>query len=662
MLGVGNHSTFERGNILNENAVRRIGGAVLGNAEFEGLHTFFKKVWESEYDYVAVLARRCFALHNIFMRCAEGSDCIRAKRVISHNALLFYAHKFAKHYSEYKKFPSVLLVDDLLIHGRGMGRILYHFENLICKDIESTRGQELEYSERNLIHYNLSKAIQMRVYAINKAPLLIEGLYRHQIEAETERYGSQLKNLSQQISSFIQEINEPNTSYRYSVMLPRDYVIKAENEWKAIDWHYRGEQSKIYFSSKNNGAFVPMVYAHGIGNLNNNQSVWITGLSIGGDVSIDKFDQMCFELANILSQTDSEKIFTSLIRILLNKEGSIQRQRIQFVSFLLSLVNVSNFLNQCHFKQNQEQIEFTLDNRRHIATNFGFEDDALTGISRIIDNQDIMDHIRPILFDSFSSSTEMLLEATKQSGRLDIASVNDAIDRTFQKIGMNAEIEAYNISTNKIRFRPDKYGEDTVSLKDCMQNIRNCLNAKSVDVTDQQIIAGLTAVVDSGLAALNFGYAPGKGKVQCLLKAGELSTFSTPRKWHWFIPALSWVENECFDFAVTPVDLVKEFIGYLAELDINISANDALSSDEKTALKDIIKHGPEFVDQLYYCKQSFNSWNMQLLTIGDWREERDKHENKSYYAFLLRHDSRCRYYLELAKSFIAKKRQQSNLS
>lgn len=642
--------------IVDRDVVERIGCTVLGASELEGLQTFFEKVWESEYDYVAVLARRCFALHNIFMSYADGPNRQKAEKVISHNALLLYADKFAEYYAERRRFPTILLVDDLLIHGRGMGRILHHFENAICDRLSSIWNLELGYSERNLVHYYLGKAVQMRVYAINKSPLLVEGLYRHQIEAQTERYGNRLKYLSQQISSFIQEMNEPNTSYRYSVMLSPESMTECGKGWEKISWNYRGEDSNIYVSSKAMESFIPLVYTHGGNALNSNRSVWVTGLSIGGDLLYTDFEDMCSLLIKVFEKHNLDGIFDTAIKILLQKSIAVQTQRIQFISFLLSIVNVADFLSNIMAEQNEMQIQYTSLNLRHIATNFAREEEIVPGIHEIIQNANIRTEIEKILYKSFFSCTEKVFFSEESSLRLDIDVVNDAIDSTFQKIGMDAEKEAYDISTNKIRFRPEKFGADTVSLRDCMNEIRTRMkDSNGAGATDHQIVAALTAIVDSGLAALNFGYAVGEARVQCYLKAGELSTFSTPRKWNHFMPALAWVENERFDFAATPREMVDGFIYYLSN---KYAADDfeEIDSSEKSVLNDFIQNGLNFADQLYYCEQSFSSWNMRLLTIGDWRAERAKDNCTSYYSFLCNHNSRCDYYLDLAKAFVRSKK------
>ena len=89
------------------------------------LKAFIFHIWKSKAKYKILMARRAFNLNYAFMeacRTQRDEECV-TDSIMSNTALLLYAEELARYYSWVKKFPDILIADDLLFHGRGIIKI-----------------------------------------------------------------------------------------------------------------------------------------------------------------------------------------------------------------------------------------------------------------------------------------------------------------------------------------------------------------------------------------------------------------------------------------------------------------------------------------------------------------------------------------------------------
>lgn len=645
---------------MEKSNIQNIGESVLGKTEYAGLRKFFSHVWKSDHEYIVIFARRCYALHDIFMQTIQGETALSpdeiTARVISNNAFLLYASEFATRYKETGAFPRVILVDDLLLYGRGMARHLFKFERLIIDEMESRYG--LSDGARHSLHHDLIKAISIYVYAMNPEPVFIEGLYCRDIFAETQRPPRMLKELSQKISCFIQKANEPNTSYRFSIKIPHDAKLELTKEanWHTIPWHYRGVKRTVYFPCKADySKFIPAVYTHGSDSFNSNGSLWLTGFAVGGDIHRSDFDIICDSIKSEL-QNVSPNGFSWLCKLLNSKQNDLQAQRTQLVSFILSLVAVHEFYKDCNINGLKKHQKINKSNAKHIAANFGRYCDVWEDIEALCTNEILLDVLQSKLFTQFNQVAEPIAHytpnqtATSDTSKKDIKIINEITEDIIYHAGTQSDIDAYEISCNRKIFNPNLRGSDVVLLSDVLSVVGSRQEFKGMPTNIYNLFACQIALADSGLAAMNFEYDATEEKIKCTLKAGELSTFVLPRRFHWFIPALSYVERERFGLSYEANKLLKEFIEYL--LTSTLKPETKAEHDALVMLK---KFGATFVDALYQSGQRVRNWDMNLLTVGDWKEQEE--DNDTYYlSFLMHNMQRQLYYVDKAKEFIELKR------
>ena len=104
----------------NERTIR----ASFSAEDFDNLTQFFQNVWMSNASYKVFMARRAFNLNYAFMDMmkAKYRSEYKIDNIMSNTALLLCAEEIADYYVITKCFPDILIIDDLLLHGRGISK------------------------------------------------------------------------------------------------------------------------------------------------------------------------------------------------------------------------------------------------------------------------------------------------------------------------------------------------------------------------------------------------------------------------------------------------------------------------------------------------------------------------------------------------------------
>lgn len=660
-------------------SLEQIGASILHDSDYHGFCTFFKDIWASKHEYVVIFARRCYALNNVFLRIffEEKERQEKAERIISQNALLLYADEFANHYKKSGVFPSVLLVDDVMLHGRGMAKLLHDFESLICLELKkSWQHANFTENDRYYVHQRLIAAVDISIYAMNKVPVLMDSSFIRRIKYVKQQRSNELKDLSLRISTYLQKANEPNTSYRYSFPVPTGMLLSAVQNWHRVSWQYRGKKYDVFFKQCDGlGSFYPMVYTHGVGYIKDvkntsalEEYTWVTGVAVGGDISREDFNAVCTDVIKVLQKEASQdkknlEKFDFLIKILQSDHDLQQRQRVQLISFFLSAVYVYDFCNEYGINidvtykkivRDSSDIEKNILFDTHkIVTNFGKRADVNDGIWALFDEKsNLIQHLREPLLKFQSITSQMSTGMIGESATVNGSNVyNRLVEDIFYRLGTDSEYEAYEISANNRRFVPSSHrgSPDVLALGKCLSEAEAVIGQLDI----HSILACVTILVDCGLAAMNFAYNPITEKIQCVFKAGELSTFTIPRRYHWFIPALALIEKEYYtkDDRCT---ILSEFIEQLS-LDASQASNGYTADEnEQKAFSELKANGNQFIDRIYRCGQTINDWNINLLTMDDWMD-RDSDQTGSYLDFLIQNKARRNVYIAKAKTFLQKK-------
>ncbi len=601
---------------------------------YDQFYRFYQQVWAQPHAYIVMNARRCFNLNHVYMKvhAAAGNRVANADRMMSNNALLLCAGSIAGSFRTHGHFPSILIVDDLVLHGRGISKLLADLEELIIGELCDSGG-EMDPDERHYIRRSLASAIDIFTFAANRQPLLIGDIYLRNLQWETSLYTREIRSLSQQISSFLQKADVPNTSYVLSCHVPS--APQPQKGWLSQPWSYRGVRQTVFFYQTPWSNFLPTVRLRKPYGAQNRSGMWLTSLTLLGKLTGQVLSDACRRVEEVLPGDR----FNGVRDILQKRHPILQRQRAQFLSFLLSAVYLKKFLDGLGIP-----FEIASSDLDKIARNFGCGIKA--ELTELITSVPLMIEIHEVLKAALSSGAAPFMEELSKEGAAGESreAVNIFLEDYFYEIGMTSERSAYEvISSNRLTGRQDLSSvpmEELLRWK--MPRLHWGQRRKS---GTQKKLSSMLAMMDNGLMAMNFECDPASGNVYSSLKAGELATFSIPRRLHLFIPALALVEQDSWRLETEPEEAVRQFILSLPE-----PAEDSPQGKREAAALAFLKtQGSDFVNLLYECGQTLAGWDIDLVTTDDWLEEDGE---ESYLTFVRREAGRQDFYLNLARRFL----------
>lgn len=111
--------------------------SVLGVGFYSEAEKFFATVWDFSAEYKVFLASRCLNLMYSFYRSKYDSpSSLSNKNFYSEGTLLVNVPKIAGEYRKSCRLPKVLIVDDILIHGRDISILINKYVSDLCSLLE----------------------------------------------------------------------------------------------------------------------------------------------------------------------------------------------------------------------------------------------------------------------------------------------------------------------------------------------------------------------------------------------------------------------------------------------------------------------------------------------------------------------------------------------
>lgn len=577
---------------------------------YERLYRFFERVWTLDYDYKVAMARRAFNLNYALLVIESGSSSDKEyaeKNWISNTALLLYHEKIAEHYLENRQFPKILILDDICLHGRSIATLLDELERLIIDYLNEKR--ELNEDEKLSIHWALTAAIDIYVFARNEQYLLLEKAYRDKVHWEEPLPANELRELSLQISRFLQQSAVCNTSYIVSSVAPA-FRLNAR-KWETMSWSYRGGQMQTCFPQYDQldaeNRLISTLRMYFRENEGPSVHMPVSSLVVFGDVEKEDFSRLCEQLAQRLEQDAG---LSRISRILQYRHPLLQRPRAQMFSCILSIINFARCWHAnsagAAAAEDPSALFFQLGDMMKIISNFGCA-------------AKLEPEFKSLIQWAFSADEEVLAalyqktrSAARPLGMFQHASLtpkqirqcNDAAEKIFYDAGIGAEEEAYSIRFKNSIYQPASMNPGVVFLQEYLDKMQGQDPAGG----DRPKLVCALNLMDTGMIAMNMALSDDERFVCCALKAGELSTYVMPRRFYLFLPALARVERNHWKLGLTSSEAVKRFIQTL-------HADEGLL--EYGTLEELKRIGSDFVDQLYRCGQSLQDWDIELLTAEE---------------------------------------------
>lgn len=645
------------------------------------LSLFFNHIWNtaSEYGYIAVAARRCF---NLFIWYFEDS---LPGQMTSFNGLLLHYQDIADFYIENQRFPDILLVDDIMVHGRGIAKTISHLESLVYAVLLPTGRWSI-----NRLRRDFADAIHIYVYARNSRTLVLEERFFEHFQAEKKLYSGDLRDLSLQLSDAMTRWEIADTSFVPSVRLEddlRNELIKLSDSgdsygnWQCMKWYYDREKMVLAYQMYGDRKVNRISTIRFCPDRTKEDTPWVSSYTIIGKMQQNALDRLCKDVFAELKEEFSLSEDSSIGHLLLTSKAPLQQCRGQFISYIASALDLRRFIQT----KDENAIRDIAGNKANdvekIARNFGTKNDTLINVLlSVFQKSNLAERLGHLLDSTLSVEADAIFDLpfrdkghwSKICSELSEDRCNEinnlVLDVVF-RMGINAENCAFVLKEKPYLFQPesfqdyqeyyylklrrtdspdgiwneqypdeddeDRYGRDgAISIYSFFDLVRR--RAARADVafyaSAPLFLASFAMLMDIGIMAsmpqisnINDVFLP-------LARAGELATFHFPRMVSIFVPAFALLEAKCYRLGLSERKAVTSFYSAMRhKIDDDKLLIDKVSDSDANDIeksKIILASLPDaekvdkYTELLYRAGQSFRGWDFQNLCYIDYHIKR----------------------------------------
>lgn len=634
---------------------------------------FFNHVWEaaSEYEYIAVAGRRCFNL--LFWYLEDDLP----DNITSFNGLLLQYRQIAAYYQQNQRFPSILMVDDIMVHGRSVAKTISHLESLVYEVLLPIGQWTI-----NRLRRDFAEALHIHVYARNKRTLVLEERFFDHFKWEHELYSGELRDMSMQLSDAMTRWETADTSFVPSVRLKRlsDAMEKigesggALGEWQVMKWYYDQEKMLLAYRMSGGRGVNRISTIRLFPSRSEKHLPWITSYTMLGKMCHGTLDLLCEKTSESFA-LPAESMFECILRA---DRAPLQHCRGQLLSYIVSAIDLRNFIRST---LSEDTIDIKNSDVEKIARNFGMKDDELVRpLLRVFQDDALAERLQKALYPILDRDADVFFELSGASDRRNNKAVcelakdgceqiNDLVLDIVFRMGINAENRAFVLKEKPYLFQPEsfqdyqeyyylklrridnpegfwnekyadndddeRYGRDgAISTFNFFDLVRSRAKRDSVDfdMNVPRFLASFIMMMDIGIMGsmpqisnLTDDFVP-------LVKAGELATFFFPNEVALFISAFSLLEARYYRVSSSERQAVTSFYGVQCQAlkrdgaaivrELGLKDEDARKAEALIASLPDVDKVDRYTELLYHAGQSFRGWDFLNLCYPDYSIKR----------------------------------------
>ena len=563
---------------------------VLLGRDNEGLERFFSEALGGTHGFKVAMARRCFNLCHVFTdgNCTEGE-----REVITQNALQLYAGDFADRLLEVGSFPRFLLFDDILLHGRAVYNALYRMEDIVFRELEA-RGAGVG---RRTVHRKMLTAADVAVYALGDVDDIIDSAYLYKVRCSDYRHGSDMMHLSRSITQFLAYCGEANTDHQLSFRLEASAPdVSTTPSWENVR-NLRWSDSDLALFSNAGGNSSSLHAVHLFSERSRGRERrWATGFPCVESIPRRDVDELSRYLGSALAASGHHQ---RLSRVL--SSGIVGYAG--FKTDLLALLDSAESLRQLTVSTGQDwNRAVQRSDLPRISRNFGKGSDVWEALGSVLRDQGLLQSCS----EQFRAKATCVSARKPASGAAEDGFRATRAENIMCAVGMEAEREAYDFSRNRRTFVPLAQSADTLPLAAFLRRLEaeDASEGARGDPKGDADARSIACVMDMsrrGMNSVRYALSIGGEDVTCCLKAGELSAHAFPQRHRYALLALKRVEAAARMRLRPPIEVLDEFVEWLA------SGQNSEFLDEPL-LDDLRENIQWFVGTTYYCNGSMARW------------------------------------------------------
>lgn len=531
---------------------------VLGRNSFQRCSIFFKSVWSSCATYKVFISRRCLNLMAVFYESAapEWKSGSGEKSFFSEDALLSDAPAIAETYAGTSAIPPILIVDDVLIHGRTINTLIRDLTDRIYQALQE-KGCQVD---RVRLQTDVLYSIRIRVLLQSDRKILLYGAYQNRLKAEEICPLSVWHAFSSDVSQVISSGVIANTSFVPSLrtqILPkggeklyRRLSEKADRLARPFAWRNRFlEKAWVRPVTAGSGEVKALCTLRVVPSEMDGTRLIIPTV-LAADMQSRKVKQILrqkfWSCLDTKQKEASEEIFTYWQDDAPAVRGSL--------SFLLSQNMLLLLLQDCGVEWEKavdyEKIALSFRSRVCEGVNSFFDAVAARKTPWMSWQEmdetllDLTEGAKPLFHGSESCDVRIVLPEDRE--RECIEKVWDALGDTLSEYGQEAEYHAFRQSTGK--EYPSGLQSTAVPLSDVLAKLYTRIERDvSAAFLEEDFlccaVSLLLRYMDMGAAALSQDCA--RERYITGVRAGEQCQFVLPQRYASYLPVLIELERDC---------------------------------------------------------------------------------------------------------------------
>ena len=562
------------------------------------------------YDYVCVRGKRCF---NIISRLLPKID------FITFPALMLHYRELSDFYEKNKRFPKILLIDDLIFDDREMAHDLQQLEDLLAEELLDRKLLKKSDNYLYQVYQGLSNSITTHVLAKTDSRFVCQD-YLEKLNIEIERRIGELLNYSLNLEEKLKNWDIANTDYTYSVRSQGllDIILKQQNgridqtKWVRQEGNCMGERMILYTrlngSTSTNRIDTIRIFPDRLSNYE--ELPLISSYTFFGALSENKSYQIINEvreeleklgltkLAEILKMSDNDKINNILLE-----------HKMKLISCILSVSMLYDFCDDMCSVEHLESGALYGDFWK-ISRNFGKRTD-LTEEFKVIRKKEVRERLSSIILNIVDSNAKELIPYNPDvvlNNKFNIGSTNldritDIMRNIMFRIEMQSRKSAYEQKTTEFDAKNyqtnisdnETYGHDGIITFNKLfdsEEIRQSIKSYS-DI--YSLIFATIGLMDNhqvNLTLKPITTSKGNTIIQNCITTNEQAMFYLPEKLSSLVPLIAVMERNSFGEPSCIAATFKHFIlaGFGERAELILKSPFEFSNSIKKSLKEEITH------------------------------------------------------------------------
>lgn len=539
---------------LKEEAEFRLGPNVISE-----LCEWYLETVKGLQEYVVFVVRRSYLLALIMERLVKDENKMGKKaKFLTDAGFMLHCQELAERYRREKRFPSILLCDDILIHGRNINHFLIKLEKCLAAELPEYLEEEIEQA--------LARAVRIHVYVRADAPLILLGRYELNLSYQRRETSAFWRKLSNDISSLIIYAGMAYAAFVYSDWVKESQYRKLDlREWKCTT--YQGIEQNTYVEFVGEPERIKAVYTlrwipNRYGGVRLVPFVFLPNL--GAEES--------GTLLEYITERMSDNGFTSeecqMIREWDQQEG--KRSINELIGLILSCTILRDYEKKANIlvdeEMRDEEIQKLVRNYRQSDWQTTEEFIKKTIITELFTKEELTE----ILLDVISNERRMLSLSGDKKEVNDEAKwrIIDHLEDYFYEQAERQEIDAFGMSRKSYSEHDRRTRREARACCFLMNEAAEGYNLEQ----GKYMVAYFLQMMDAGVLSVS-SYAPSRVNVvgyTQYAKAGEQSLALEPLKLFEYIPLLARIQAHC---EYVWENLLDGFWEYMGSAECDLDAN-----------------------------------------------------------------------------------------